>query len=214
MDNFYAMLVDYEGKSCPGKILGLFSTEMMNPKNELFHSVDMNKEIFQINQEKIYLNLWKKQNVNFDYYSDSSSHIFSKECWSLISKYKIAPHISIPLTVAISDQAIAEEKSYKLFVFEKKQFFDEQTSIFQIGEMGTILPSKINFTDTKYDLFQLNDTILHNVLIVSIELMDVLKTANLDGYKFVSLDNLLDTFMNDHHLDISDFIKPKHRKLP
>ncbi|WP_211276190.1 hypothetical protein, partial [Neisseria zoodegmatis] len=59
-----------------------------------------------------------------------------------------------------------------------------------------------------------NDTILHNVLIVSIELMDVLKTANLDGYKFVSLDNLLDTFMNDHHLDISDFIKPKHRKLP
>ena len=34
MDNFYAMLVDYESKSCPGKMLGLFSTDMMNPKSE------------------------------------------------------------------------------------------------------------------------------------------------------------------------------------
>lgn len=213
MDNFYAMLVDYESKSCPGKMLGLFSTDMMNPKSESFHSVDMSKEIFQINQEKIYLNLWKKRKLNFDYYFESA-HLFSQECWSLLNKYRIAPHISIPVIVAISSQSVAEEKAYKLVAFENKQFFDNRTSVFQIGEMGTILPSKINFTDMEYDLFQLNDTILHNILIVSASLMNVLKTANLDGYKFVSLDDLLDAFMNDHNLSINDFIKPKRGKLP
>ena len=66
----------------------------------------------------------------------------------------------------------------------------------------------------EYDLFQLNGTILHNILIVSANLMNVLKNANLDGYKFVPLDDLLDTFMNDHNLSINDFIKPKRGKLP
>ena len=213
MNNFYAMLVDYESKNCPGKMLGLFSTNKMNPKSESFHSIDMSKEIFQTSQEKIYLNLWKKQNLNFDYYFESA-HIFSKDCWNLVSKYRIAPHISIPVIVATSSQTIAEEKAYKLVAFENKQFFDNQTSIFQIGEMGTILPSKINFTDIGYDLFQLNDTILRDILIVSASLMDTFKSANFDGYKFVALDNLLDTFMNDHNLSVTDFIKPKRGKLP
>lgn len=58
-------------------MLGLFSTNKMNPKSESFHSIDMSKEIFQTSQEKIYLNLWKKQNLNFDYYFESA-HIFKR----------------------------------------------------------------------------------------------------------------------------------------
>ncbi|OOE71290.1 Imm43 family immunity protein [Salinivibrio sp. ML290] len=224
-DEYYVLMNDCQNNFYSG----VLDTECAQAQRVEGSSISFPYDVGKIQDNIIYWNFEKVENLSFDYRCEKG-HILSEKMMDILSGFVFSPHYKKRLSVWM--RGAETQYSYTYIAFERgvwktgKQldpdfiFYDRLQSSYELNKRGGIIPSgEIKLTENaeKYDVFELLDTTyLGGFLVVNNEVKRKIESEknNVRGFKVVPLNDAFNTYCRDYNISVEMLRAKAKRKIP